>query len=182
MSSDSDTHIFFYSDLLSLPKEESDKIPMGVLVALDLPMPSDVLEQFCSDHGRKEEFQEQYGHLNLRELLWQLQSIPAKQLVQATVYEEFQCYPREVSERVAGFQKDGWECIDCRSEVIEQWRKHQTWLRPPILLVGNLVGQGPSLHLVEGHTRLGILAGLVKAGIVDAESTHQAWVGVVRPL
>jgi hypothetical protein len=50
-------------------------------------------------------------------------------------------------------------------------------MRPPVFLEGHLVGRGPGLHLVEGHTRIGLLAGLVDAGILGPDSVHCAWVG-----
>lgn len=39
-------------------------VPLEVLQLLELPMPEDVLEQFVYDHGTKEAFQCQYGHLD----------------------------------------------------------------------------------------------------------------------
>jgi hypothetical protein len=52
-----------YSDLLTLTRDAGARIPIAVLTSLNLPIPNDVLEQFCSDHATKDEFQEQYGHV-----------------------------------------------------------------------------------------------------------------------
>jgi hypothetical protein len=50
-------------------------------------------------------------------------------------------------------------------------------MRSPVLIKGALVGRSSKLHLVEGHTRLGTLLGLLSAGVIAPESRHLVWVG-----
>jgi hypothetical protein len=167
-----------YSDLLRLEQDRGGNIPMDTLrAAFGFAMPDDVLEQFCCDHASKDDFQQQYGHLDLRRLSWELREISAGELVQSTVFEGFKSWVSTVSARLQDFDNEGWSCIDLRPAVVEHWKAHRTWIRPPILLDGHLVGRGPGLHLVEGHTRLGVLAGAVKSGLVSADSIHRAWIG-----
>ncbi|MGW2410269.1 hypothetical protein ACWCXK_38015 [Streptomyces sp. NPDC001739] len=42
-----------------------------------LQWPDDVLEQFLFDHGDNGAFVYDYGHIDLREVRWQLKTIPA---------------------------------------------------------------------------------------------------------
>lgn len=168
-----------YSDLLCLKPDAGGRLPIELLRPLGLPIPDDVLEQFCSDHATNCDFQEQYGHLNLRIMSWQLQELRASQIAKATVFEEFRRWTSGVTNRLRHFEEDGWSCIDVRPNVVEHWREHRTWIRPPVFLAGELVGRGPDLHLVEGHTRFGVLIGLLQAGALSAESIHRAWVGTV---
>ena len=66
-------------------------------------------------------------------------------------------------------------CIDPRDAVVSHWKKHSTWVAPPVFLQ-NVVNLGP-LRLIEGHTRLGTLRGTLEHGVISAESLHSAWVG-----
>jgi hypothetical protein len=170
-------HSVLYAHLLNLGSGEGTKIPMDALRTLELPMPDDVLEQFCADHATNSEFQEQYGQLDLCALSWRLRELPADQLVRSTVFEQFQRWVRSVRGRIGRFEVEGWACIDCRPAVIEHWKAHRTWLRSPIFLDGSVLGRDSILHLAEGHTRIGILTGLLEFGVLDASSLHRAWIG-----
>lgn len=150
---------------------------MDALRALGLEIPDDVLEQFLSDHGLNGEFQEQYGHLNLVQITWEKRMLTAQELIEVTVYEGFQRWTQSVAQRPRQFQSEGWKCIDSRAEVVSYWEINRTWIRPPILMDGSLLGRPNKLHLVEGHTRIGILRGLVNAGVVAKDSQHEVWLG-----
>ena len=45
------------------------------------------------------------------------------------------------------------------------------------MLKGDLVDSNRPLHLVEGHTRLGALRGLVESSVLPLSSVHSVWVG-----
>jgi hypothetical protein len=51
----------FFRDILKLPAESNGAIEPAALTASLPKIPVPVLEQVFSDHGRKEEFQRQYG-------------------------------------------------------------------------------------------------------------------------
>jgi hypothetical protein len=169
-----------FADLLRLTPDSGGRLPMEILRPLGLPMPDDVLEQFCADHGTKGEFQHQYGHLDLRRLDWHLRELPACEILAASVYGPFQSWISSVTSRLRYFGQQGWSCIDVRPRVVEYWKEHRTWVRPPILIDGRLVDSGTCFHLVEGHTRVGILTGLRSFGILDGESVHLIWVGTLK--
>jgi hypothetical protein len=166
-----------FSDLLKLTPDRWGKIPMDALRSLALPVPESVLKQVCSDHGRKDEFQHQYGALDLCSLQWSLEGRPASELVEATVFEGFRPWVASVEARVQSFTLSGWACIDVRPDVVVHWERYHTWLESPVFIDAVALGLGPGLHLMEGHTRLGILRGLSRRGIIPPQSHHEAWIG-----
>lgn len=174
---------FFFSDLLELEHDQAGNISPEALRALSLPMPRDVLEQICADHGRKDDFQAQYAHLDLRQLTWALESLTAAEIIAASVYERFRGSVETVSLNwVDAPDSPGadWILRDPRADVVRHWVDHRTWLRPPVFVEGFLVGSSVPLHLMEGHTRLGVLKGLVDRGLLRESSAHEAWVGRPR--
>jgi hypothetical protein len=140
-----------------------------------LDWPDAVVEQFLFDHGRNSEFLIEYGHIELQDLAWELIGVAAEDFMTVTVCAEFRDWV-DSCERHFQFR------IDQRvSEERDSWREDGTWIVPPVLVDGSLVTpRSSTLRLIEGHTRLGILRGLLAAGIADPSHTHQAWVGRSR--
>jgi hypothetical protein len=152
-------------------------VPLEVLKALQLPMPEDVLEQFLFDHGTKGEFQQQYGHLDLHALRWELVSSRASEILGCSVYPEFARWIETVAGRTRVVPQEGWHDLHLPPDAAEHWRDRGTWVRPPVMLKGDLVDSNRLLHLVEGHTRIGALRGLVESGALPSSSFHLVWVG-----
>lgn len=172
--------IVTFSDLLKIKADGYNRIPLDALRALALPVPEPVLEQLCSDHGRDPELQCQYAALDLRLLRWSLESKSASELVAATVFGGFRQWATSVERRVDLFSLSGWACIDVRPGVVAHWEKQRTWLTAPVFVDAVALGREPGLHLMEGHTRLGVLRGLSKQGIISAHSRHSAWIGTIH--
>lgn len=166
-----------YSELLSLGSTREGRVPMEALSALKETIPEDVLEQFLYDHALNPDFQKQYGHLDLSRIVWELCCLPASEIVQASTYHGFRDWPRQVAARLNAFAKESWACIDRRPYVVNHWATHHTWLRAPVMLDGRLLRRSSRLHLAEGHTRLGLLRGLVSRKILSPESRHDVWIG-----
>lgn len=167
-----------FSDLLSLPFDQDTGVidSSSIVAALpDTPLP--VAQQVYADHGRKEEFQATYGALDIGSLEWRLLALPAETLCAATVNPQYRSWYDKVSTRASLFGSEGWKCIDIRRAVIEHWSKNGTWLIPPVMLSGVLVASTAELHLVEGHTRVGLLAGLRRHGVLPSSSLHAVWLG-----
>lgn len=169
-----------FSSLMSLSYAESGIIELDALRQALPSTPEDVLNQFYADHGRNCAFQNQYGHLDINCIEWQLKRVPAEQIISCTVWREFQNWCDSVAERVNGFATKGWNCIDVRSDVRLSWECERTWIRPPILLSGAFAPSASGLHLVEGHTRIGLLRGLIAADVLSGTSEHLVWIGRVR--
>ena len=66
---------------------------------------------------------------------------------------------------------------DLVSGVVEHWASHLTWLRPPILVTGDVTGSGFEFELLVGFTRLGNLLGLLDRQEVPEMKRHRVWVG-----
>jgi hypothetical protein len=167
-----------FSDLLDLPFDANTGIIDAKAIAGTLPTtPTEVALQFYADHGRKDDFQHAYGKLKISQIDWSLVEKRADVLNTASMNEDFHRWFTNVGARAANFPVAGWKCVDTRRNVREHWEKHRTWLVSPIFLEASLVGSTSHLHLAEGHTRLGLLAGLVEQGVLPASSTHRIWLG-----
>lgn len=151
-------------------------VPLEVLRSLEIPMPEEVMEQFIFDHGTKEEFQRQYGHLDLHALKWDLLSIPAEDILACSVYPPYASLIKSVAASTRVVPTGSWDDVPFPPTALEHWQTHGSWMRPPIMLRGELVGSDWSLHLVEGHTRIGTLRGRQESGLV-LPRTHFVWLG-----
>jgi hypothetical protein len=140
-------------------------------------MPDDVLEQFVWDHGTDSEFQRQYGHLDLHALGWQLCAIPAGEVLTCSVNPGFADYVAAVADRTRVVRVEGWGNVNLPPETALHWQQKGTWIRPPVALRGAVLGKDCPFHLVEGHTRLGALRGLVESSMLCGPSAHQIWIG-----
>jgi hypothetical protein len=150
---------------------------MDVLRNLGLPMPDDVLEQFVFDHGTKHEFQQQYGDVDLHAVRWQLSLLTAGDVIACSVFPSYKSFVTSVADRMRVIATDGWSGVNLPPDPLLHWQQHGTWMRPPIVIRGALLGLASVHHLVEGHTRCGALRGLVELGALDTSSEHQVWIG-----
>lgn len=167
-----------FHQLIGLPFDSgTDIIDLDAITALLPNTPFEVAKQLYSFHGRKDEFQKAYGRLNISDFQWKMVTLPAFELCAASTIPPFRKWFESVGKRSDKFVESGWSCIDSRIEIVEYWEKHATWMRPPIFLNGHLVAYSSDLHLVEGHTRVGLLAGLIKRGILSHDSTHRIFLG-----
>lgn len=139
--------------------------------------PEDVLQQVYSDHGRKDEFQSNYKALEISAIKWHLVPVEAHLLASADMYEMFRRWFENVRERANDFPSMGWKCIDARPAVNQHWEKNHTWLTPPIFIRGSMKSSPTPLYLMEGHSRVGALAGLVRSGVIAPDSNHCVWLG-----
>lgn len=136
-----------------------------------LQWPDDVLEQFLFDHGDNAAFVYDYGGVDLREITWELETIPAA---------DFGEMPTGVSDAgcIESFAQNPEHWVKVRpAEVGRHWEEHGTWMRPPILIDRRLLEPSAiGLQVLEGRTRVGILRGRLREGLRVA-SRHRAWVG-----
>ncbi|MBX9399476.1 hypothetical protein K4749_39575 [Streptomyces sp. TRM72054] len=138
---------------------------------VSLQWPDDVLEQFLFDHGDNAAFVRDYGGIDLRDVRWRLETIPAADFVgMPTGASDASCIESYAENPVH------WVNVR-RPEAGRHWEEHGTWLRPPILIARRLLDPSDSgLQVVEGRTRVGVLRGRLREGLHVA-SHHQAWVG-----
>lgn len=168
-----------FADLMNLRFDESTNVICHDALCEVLPnTPSEVLEQVFRDHGRNGEFQALYGHIEIDRINWTCVSKSADELCRSGMNKQFRPWFNNVAARAAQVTTEGWKAVDIRAEVRKQWETERTWLRAPVFFDAQLVVRRPGLFLVEGHTRLGLLSGLTKQGIVSQASLHTVWIGV----
>jgi hypothetical protein len=159
-------------------ERQTGDVPMEILQRLRLPMPDDVLEQFVHDHGRNPEFQDPYGEVDLHRLEWDLVSLPAAQIVDCSKKSQyFAEHVTEMSDQMKQLVEDGWDSGVIATVHFNRWKREKKWDRAPVFLEGKVLGESRALHLVEGHTRVGRLEGLVRAGVLAPGSKHEIWLG-----
>ncbi|KOV78396.1 MULTISPECIES: hypothetical protein [unclassified Streptomyces] len=136
-----------------------------------LHWPDDVLEQFLFDHGDNAAFVYDYGSINLHEVRWRLETIPAADFIgMPTGASDAGCIESYAENPVH------WSKVR-RPEVGRHWEEHGTWLRPPLLIDRRLLTTADSgLQVLEGRTRVGVLRGRLRQQLRVAPA-HQAWVG-----
>ncbi len=69
------------------------------------------------------------------------------------------------------------DLIHVREKVVTSWRETGTWIEPPILLSGAVLGTAIRDHLLVGSTRLGCLRAFLDQGVVREEARHRVWLG-----
>jgi len=169
-----------FKDLLGLPYDRRSGLVCLEAVCRELPnIPIDVVEQLLVDHGRKADHQHFYGHIDLASIVWNQIEASASALSAASVLPDFEGWTSNVASRAPEIRRAGWVAADARPEVREHWQREGTWMRAPIFLAGEIAKWGANLHLAEGHTRLGLLRGLLRENMLPAAGKHQAWIGTV---
>lgn len=167
-----------FRDLLDLPYNEKNGIIELEAILEVLPnTPLEVVKQVYQDHGRNGEHQKEYGELDIGSLAWEKKRITAADIQPCFMLSRFSEWPYRVSQRLDQFEKMGWRCIDVRENVWRHWEEHQTWVMEPVFVHRGLVGTEEGMHLVEGHTRVGVLRGLLSRSLISASSFHGVWYG-----
>ncbi|MGC0387628.1 hypothetical protein [Streptomyces sp. SAI-129] len=95
---------------------------------LPLRWPDDVLEQVLFDHGDNPSSVYDYGAVDLREIIWRLETISASELCEMpTGASDGGC--------IDHFARNPEHWIKVRpAPVGRHWEEHGTWLRAPILI------------------------------------------------
>ena len=144
--------------------------------ALKFPMPEDVLEQFVVDHSLSHEFQDKYADLDLYGIAWAIVDLPVPQITACT--SKFDDYVDEVAAIIRENVAER-PLPHMSAESSAAWFNSGTWLRSPVFLEAVVLGSS-TLHLVEGHTRVGVLKGLLDMS-VPVRTNHRCWVGRKSP-
>jgi hypothetical protein len=67
--------------------------------------------------------------------------------------------------------------VDEREEVVAHWAEAKSWVVPPVVVSGDLLGGGSGFELLVGYTRLGNLLGMLDREEVKEAQSHLVWVG-----
>lgn len=139
-------------------------------LALDCPV--DVFEElFFEQHGDPL-FAEIYRAVDWQTVTWRETELSGVALRRVAVDAFYQHAVDEARERtlVEGL-------VDERPGIVAYWVEHGTWFRPPILVTGDVTGNGYQHELLVGFTRLGNLLGLLDREEVPESRRHRVWVG-----
>ena len=163
-----------FSDLMDLDLDDAGNICVNDLASKLPETPTDVLEQFYADHGQNSDFQEQYYHLEISGLSWSLCELKYSDIANATVFPDFEHWLNTCTSEAQRVAADiDWSLIGHNASTIAHWKNHNTWSTPPVMLIN-----GDNYHLVEGHSRMGCLKGLVESGVLSKEIKHKVWVAL----
>jgi len=172
---------FLFSEIMNLP-QKCDVADFDELKTRLPDTPDEIIQDFYADHGRKPEFQEQYGKLDLQKITWEKIEVAGQELINAGIYPAFKAGRVDICATwIDNYDEDGWNCVSLNKNISSHWKKHKTWMRKPIFITGGLIGEECHYRLVEGHSRLGILKGLTNKGIISPEQTHEIWYGTEVP-
>jgi hypothetical protein len=81
---------------------------------------------------------------------WELAEFSGVALRQMRVDREYQLALDEARDHSVCYG-----IVDEREEVVNHWRDTKSWVVPPVVVSGNLLGGGAGFELLVGYTRLG---------------------------
>jgi hypothetical protein len=103
---------------------------------------------------------------------WELAEFSGVALRHMRVDREYQHALDEARDRATQFG-----IVDEREEVVNHWTDAKSWVVPPVVVSGDLMGGGAGFELLVGYTRLGNLLGMLDREEVPESQTHLVWVG-----
>ncbi len=103
---------------------------------------------------------------------WELEEFSGIALRHVRVDRSYQYALDEARDRAAQFG-----IRDDRTEVLDHWRDAQSWLAPPVMVSGDVMGTNIGYELLVGVTRLGNLLGALDRQDVAEVQTHLVWTG-----
>jgi hypothetical protein len=103
---------------------------------------------------------------------WELEELSGIALRHVRVDRGYQHALDEARDRATQFG-----IVDERPEVVDHWRDAKSWIVPPVIVAGDLLGGGSGFELLVGYTRLGNLLGMLDRQEVSEVQKHLVWVG-----
>jgi hypothetical protein len=103
---------------------------------------------------------------------WELEELSGIALRHVRVDRGYQHALDEARDRATQFG-----IVDERQEVVDHWRDAKSWIVPPVIVDGDLLGGGAGQELLIGYTRLGNLLALLDRQEVKEIQKHLVWVG-----
>jgi hypothetical protein len=137
-----------------------------------LPCPLPVFAALFHDHHDNLELERILRGIDLGEVEWVQDERSGVALRQVFVDRAFQV---SVDEAYRDILDEDF--IHERLDVVASWRENGTWIEPPILLSGRVLGSAVRDYLLVGSTRLGCLLAFLDQGVVAETARHRVWVG-----
>jgi hypothetical protein len=103
---------------------------------------------------------------------WELEEFSGTALRQVRVDRVYQHALDEARDRATRFG-----IVDDRVEVVEHWRDAHSWMVPPVMVAGDVLGTNIGYELLVGVTRFGNLLGLLDRQEIPEVVRQLVWVG-----
>ena len=167
-----------FSDLPNL-LNDGERIDANSLQRLLPVTPIDVITQVYSDHGLNGYFQYLYGNIEIDRLQWKEMSVEGRLIIKCSVNNEFIDYLLMTASKVDKNTFNDLDGVLCgRYKEQGSWIKTHSWILPPVFIDPKIINiTNKELHLVEGHTRIGLLKGFIKCGFIAPEKCHRIYLG-----
>jgi hypothetical protein len=137
-----------------------------------LQCPQEVFTQLFFEEATNEGFAAMVRAVDWGRVRWELEELSGIALRHVRVDRGYQHALDEARDRATQFG-----IVDERQEVVDHWRDAKSWIVPPVIVAGELLGGGSGLELLVGYTRLGNLLGLLDRQEVSEVKKHLVWVG-----
>jgi len=137
-----------------------------------LQCPQEVFTQLFHEEANNDDFAAIVRAVDWGRVRWELEEFSGIALRHVRVDRGYQHALDEARDRAAQFG-----IVDERQEVVDHWRDAKSWIVPPVIVAGDLLGGGSGFELLVGCTRLGNLVGLLDREEVPEVKKHVVWVG-----
>jgi hypothetical protein len=137
-----------------------------------LVCPFDVFEQLFHEQHAGESLAADLKSVDWTAVIWEERLFSGVKLRQIAAPRGFQYAVDEARARTLLYGLS-----DERPEVMTSWQEQGTWLRAPVLVEGDVLGNVYRHELLVGFTRLGDLLGMLDREEVPEHATHRVWVG-----
>jgi hypothetical protein len=137
-----------------------------------LQCPQEVFTQLFHEEANSEDFAVIVRTVDWGRVRWELEELSGIALRHVRVDRGYQHALDEARDRATQFG-----IVDERQEVVNHWRDAKSWIVPPVLVAGDLLGGRSGFELLVGYTRLGNLLGLLDRQEVSEAKKHLVWVG-----
>jgi hypothetical protein len=137
-----------------------------------LQCPQEVFAQLFHEEANNEGFAVIVRSIDWGRVSWELQEFSGVALRHMRVDRGYQYALDEARDRATQFG-----IVDGREAVLSHWKEAKSWVVPPVVVSGDLLGGGAGFELLVGYTRLGNLLGLLDREEIAEAQKHLAWVG-----
>lgn len=137
-----------------------------------LQCPQEVFSQLFHEEANSEDFAAIVRAVDWGRVRWELEEMSGIALRHVQVDRGYEHALDEARDRATQFG-----IVDERQEVVDHWRDAKSWIVPPVIVAGELLGGGSGYELLVGHTRVGNLLGMLDRQEVSEVQKHLVWVG-----
>jgi len=137
-----------------------------------LQCPQEAFTQLFHEEANNPDFAVIARSVDWGRVTWELQEFSGIALRHVCVDRGYQ---RALDEARA--QATQFGIVDERQDVVDHWHDAKSWIVPPVIVAGDLLGGGTGFELLVGCTRLGNLLGMLDRQEVSEVHKHLVWVG-----